>query len=236
MVRVDRVQAIKGPGTCIYCLQVRELEEEHVPPQCLFAESARADLPIFGACRTCNDARSMDDEYFRDVLVDLMLRDLDTPELRELRSAVRSSEQRRLMRGSRPLFPQQGSELRVDAERIKNMVCRITAAMFMVETNTFLQPGWDISGDFVPHNDPDSERLRSAIATLPRRSWGRGAFQYTYAVHRREPRMTQWVYCFYGAAYFHAVTNAPGLIGVPAYFGKGDCSDYETGASLIGRP
>lgn len=235
-MRVERSDRIAERGLCIYCLKENRLEEEHVPPECLFARSARDNLPRFGACRRCNGGWSKVDEFFREVLVDHMLGGVDSPELQEVRASVRASQERRQKRGKAQLVKQTPTLTEFNYEKIKDMVCRITAAMFMIETNAYLEPGWDIAAKWVTPTDVEAERTMLAIATSPRRSWGRGAFKYTYAVHRRDWRITQWIYCFYDAAYFVALTAPPQHVGqMPAYFFRKETeSDFEVGPSLLG--
>jgi hypothetical protein len=57
-------------GTCVYCVNVDMLTEDHVIPQCLFPTKIPSDAPKVWACEHCNGVvKSKLDAYLRDLLV-----------------------------------------------------------------------------------------------------------------------------------------------------------------------
>ena len=65
-------QTLREHGLCAYCGRHEQLTVDHVIPRCLFdgvEGGVPGDVPKVGACRRCNNAKSADDVFFRDVLV-----------------------------------------------------------------------------------------------------------------------------------------------------------------------
>lgn len=50
---------------CVYCGSESPTTRDHIPPKCLFASPRPNDLVTVPACKSCNEAYSKDDEYFR---------------------------------------------------------------------------------------------------------------------------------------------------------------------------
>lgn len=54
---------------CVYCGEIKEVSREHVIPKCLFVKPYPPNLITVKACDDCNNAKSLNDDYFRDFLV-----------------------------------------------------------------------------------------------------------------------------------------------------------------------
>lgn len=69
---MSKPQRLREAGQCAYCGQHDILTVDHVIPRCLFdgvTGGVPSDVPKVGACRRCNNAKSTDDTFLRDVLV-----------------------------------------------------------------------------------------------------------------------------------------------------------------------
>lgn len=57
------------PQKCYLCGKSHgKLEEDHLPPKCIFPKEFWARLIFVPICKQCHDKRDKDDEYFRDYL------------------------------------------------------------------------------------------------------------------------------------------------------------------------
>lgn len=54
---------------CVYCGQLKEVSKDHVIPKCLFIKPYPLNLISVPACDECNNAKSQNDDYLRDILV-----------------------------------------------------------------------------------------------------------------------------------------------------------------------
>ena len=69
---MSEYQLSREEGQCVYCSQHDILTVDHVIPRCLFngvTGGVPGDVPKVGACHQCNNAKSADDAFLRDVLV-----------------------------------------------------------------------------------------------------------------------------------------------------------------------
>lgn len=65
---MTRKQRRREEAPCTYCGVMAEVEREHVVPRCLFTPPLPNNLPTVPACRTCNEVKSRDEGYLRDML------------------------------------------------------------------------------------------------------------------------------------------------------------------------
>lgn len=56
-------------GECVYCGKTATLTKEDVIPRCLFPKPRPTDLVKVPACLSCNNAKSKNDDYLRDLLI-----------------------------------------------------------------------------------------------------------------------------------------------------------------------
>ncbi len=54
---------------CAYCGVKRGLTKDHVIPKCLFKRPLPSNMITVPACSECNNAKSKDEDYLRDMLV-----------------------------------------------------------------------------------------------------------------------------------------------------------------------
>jgi hypothetical protein len=69
---MSEYQLSREEGQCVYCGQHDLLTVDHVIPRCLFngvTGGVPGDVPKVGACHQCNNSKSADDAFLRDVLV-----------------------------------------------------------------------------------------------------------------------------------------------------------------------
>lgn len=53
---------------CVYCGNVTKVSRDHVIPECLFTQPYPPNLITVPACDPCNNAKSKNDDFFRDLL------------------------------------------------------------------------------------------------------------------------------------------------------------------------
>src|SRR6266571_2338345 len=53
---------------CVYCGEVKHVSREHVIPTCLFIQPYPPNLITVPSCDECNNAKSLNDDYLRDML------------------------------------------------------------------------------------------------------------------------------------------------------------------------
>jgi hypothetical protein len=97
-------------GQCSYCGQYNILAVDHVIPRCLFdgvTGGVPGDVPKVGACHQCNNAKSADDAFLRDVLV----RDSRLAEHPIAQTIRHGAHERSLTRG-KSQYPRAASRLR----------------------------------------------------------------------------------------------------------------------------
>src|SRR5262245_41527341 len=84
---MPKTKSLPRMGQCIYCGEIRELTDDHIPPKNLFAKPRPNDLIEVPSCKVCNGGASKDDEYFRLMLT---LRDdtFDHPEVQKVLPTV----------------------------------------------------------------------------------------------------------------------------------------------------
>ncbi|HWN10232.1 MAG TPA: hypothetical protein VNO50_13360 [Pyrinomonadaceae bacterium] len=54
---------------CAYCGEMKEVSRDHVIPECLFKRPYPANLITVPACDKCNNAKSLNDDFLRDMLI-----------------------------------------------------------------------------------------------------------------------------------------------------------------------
>ncbi len=201
---------------------VSDLTDEHLPPQCLFPESARGDLPVFVACRKCNRDWSKWIEYFRDALVKCLVGEAKLKPLDELREAVARAEKNRREHGLResPIdVVRKGVQApfrvwamrdvhQLDVARINASACHIVSGLYFVETGQYLDLSARICTTVAAPLDPAADVAAWALATAPKQargSFAHGNFTYTWIV-QDDKIFSEWLLSFYGLVYFYGFT------------------------------
>jgi hypothetical protein len=107
---MSKRQRSREEGQCAYCGQHDILTVDHVIPRCLFdgvTGGVPGDAPRVGACRQCNNAKSTDDTFLRDVLV----RDLRLAE-HPIAQTIRHGAHARSITRGKSQYPRAASRLR----------------------------------------------------------------------------------------------------------------------------
>jgi len=74
-------------GECVYCGEIRELTDDHIPPKNLFAKPRPNNLIAVPSCELCNGGASDDDEYFR-LMLTLREDTFDHPDVQKILPTV----------------------------------------------------------------------------------------------------------------------------------------------------
>ena len=107
---MSKPQRLREEGQCAYCGQYDLLTVDHVIPRGLFSEvtgGVPGDVPRIGACYQCNNAKSTDDTFLRDVLV----RDVRLAEHPIAQTIRHGAHARSIVRG-KSQYPRAASRLR----------------------------------------------------------------------------------------------------------------------------
>jgi hypothetical protein len=107
---MSKRQRSREEGQCAYCGQHDILTVDHVIPRCLFdgvTGGVPGDAPRVGACLQCNNAKSTDDAFLRDVLI----RDLRLAE-HPIAQTIRNSAHARSITRGKSQYPRAASRLR----------------------------------------------------------------------------------------------------------------------------
>lgn len=107
---MSKPQRSRGEGQCTYCGQHNLLTVDHVIPRCLFDSvtgGVPGNVPKVGACSQCNNVKSTDDTFLRDVLV----RDLRLAE-HPIAQTIRHGAHARSIAREKSQYPRAASRLR----------------------------------------------------------------------------------------------------------------------------
>jgi hypothetical protein len=212
---------------CVYCGGTYE-DDDHVPPQCLFPKPRPSDLITVPSCRQCNRRWGLDDEYLRDVLALGTMDGPVMPELQPIHEAMRRSlartkfrpPARALLDTSRVEWVQVGSPIlqrgyvaRIDATRIKRVICRIVRGLHYHESRRLMPLSNDIA--VVLGNKMrslaswDKPLMRETVRSIRNGQWraiGR-TFGYAFTLAHDEPDSGGWFLSFYGRATFFCLVT-----------------------------
>lgn len=207
-----RRDAERGP--CTYCPSPAETED-HIPPQCLFFSPA--ELIAVPSCFRCNNEASLDDEYFRAVLV-LDERAGGHAEAQKLVPAVLRSFKHRpglkkiVLRHFEvvPKFTPSGlivgtaGKYYPDGSRMENVVNRVTRGLYRKHFSEILPYDWKVSSKHCAWLGNDPSSLKAIYGILdhmkPRPGFHIGdgrVFSYRFAEANDDRRSTIWIMAFY---------------------------------------
>lgn len=220
----------KRVAVCAYCGKSRLTTRDHVPPQGIFPHPRPENLVTVPICSKCNRGTSEDDEYFRDMVamhvkaanhpaaravLPSIWRSFDRSQAAGLRADLRSKMQA-VARVS-PLGLYAGTVLKVDINmvRIHAVAERIARGLFYHHENHPLPADCLFSVMCVTGREMDTQ-LRDNVFGLARAlsdqetyDLGNGAFRYRFGRVEeadRAPNSTVWVFSFYEAIEFIALT------------------------------
>ena len=215
-------------GECVYCGQSRRLTDDHIPPKCLCDKPRPSDLIKVPSCSPCNRGASLDDEYFKTVMVwkdkagshqeavrirSSVFRSLQMPEkIGFARSLVRTARNVRV-RTPAGLYLERRPVFDVDLGRLDRVVSRITKGLYWHHRRSPIPDRFQVAvfsedglRDFDAH---ERERIRTQIVNpvlnSPGHSVGRGVMRYWYASMPDPPYTPAWIYEFYEDVRFVAL-------------------------------
>lgn len=213
-------------GECVYCGKVRRLTDDHVPPKSLCQKPWPSDLIKVPSCSFCNNGASLDDEYFKTVMVlkdkagshseaagirASVLRALQMPEKRGFFRAVAGKVRRVQIRTSGGLYLGRRTAFDVKLDRLDSVVSRITRGLFWHHQGTRIPDGFEVAvfseDGLRKMSASDIEAIKAEVVipvrSNPSHSLGRGVMLYWYALTDRAPASV-WLYEFYEDVRFAA--------------------------------
>ncbi len=214
-------------GVCVYCGKKKNLTSDHIPPKNLFAIPRPNSLITVPCCQPCNATASLDDEYFRLVLVSrwdtiahpeaqavwpAAMRSLKKPQKRRFKDAflrvvhnVDVHSPAGIYLGTRGMYD-------VDIERLNKVICRIVAGIFYHHHSRRVPDTFTISSFYMDVLDlyaTDSYRLFTDIvqALIQRQPnvIGRDVFAYWYQHLDDNVTSSAWLLRFYGKVYWVSI-------------------------------
>lgn len=207
-------------GECVYCGELGPVSRDHIPPSNLFAQPRPSNLITVPACDRCNNAASLDDEYFRLAITtgidpakfpnefDLSLEaihKLSDPQKRGLAKTMLSNFSKRPLPTPAGLYLGEAGALSIDAARIRRVVSRVVRGLFFHHLGKRLSSTHTISvlSDWLSPDLPDKELLAEVqvvpdfLNSAEAREIGSGVFCYRYRILEEEPDGSIWWLCFY---------------------------------------
>lgn len=197
-------------GQCVYCGEVRVLEEDHVPSKNLFPKPRPSNLVTVPSCARCNRGFSKDDEYFRTAaslildgrkdprlrqLFDKSLSAFKRPESGGLKSLFYSTFNMVEVRGDSGLYYGNALSFTVDLERIRRYACRTIRGLYFAETGVRLPT---TTGVLTIVNEPlPQPETIVLLVSQPEKEVGRGIFYYKHVLAPDEPLASAWLLVFY---------------------------------------
>lgn len=258
MVRHRKRQMARS-GECVHCGVVGELTDDHVPPECIFPESARTGLIVVPSCIECNGGASKDDEHFRLMLtmradtsdlraaeevVASVWRSLERPEARRFATSFRSTFIKRpvftesgIYLGTAPTFP-------VDRSRLARVVERTVKGIFFAQTGHRLADDhavscWDeLALTAIPEETrPFWNRLYQHTVSKGPSIVCADVFQYWHHVLHEDPNISSWFLLFYGKVPFFCITRPIAMTErIDALLNRDNSTEHPQTGSNVPRP
>lgn len=213
---------------CVYCGDLATTRD-HIPPQNLF-QKPYPPLITVPACKPCNSEASVDDEYFRNVLIldhrlenhpetkrliEAFKRSLQRPEALGLRTSLVRNLRRVPLISSTGLYYGQGAALKGDFNRISKVLTRIVKGLFFHQFQKPLPGDCSISVHSSQEINQDLEAINSVLkmvkAIETRVTVGNDVFSYSCVVFKDQPNATFWMLGFFNTLPFFVMTRPPQL-------------------------
>ena len=224
---MGRKRAPKEQPICVYCGANPATTGDHVVPKCLFIPPLPQDVVVVPACRACNEDKSQDDSYLRDILV-MDYQGSENPVAREIfqtkvmRSAKRnrSDAVRTAMRQARSisLFSPSGLYLGrlpsfdLDEGRINRIFSYIIRGLYYKTVRERLPNDCSIGVRRVNAKDAnDVFHIIKGLGGNGPYDLGKGIFTCAFMYATEEPVISFWLLWFYQKVFFIADT-APRLV------------------------
>ena len=220
---------VKTADSCLYCGSQEDLDNDHVPPKCIFPKPRPTGLVEVRACRKCNGGASKDDEHFRMMLClsqDIgetpeaqknwapIFRSLKRPQARGMMKALLGSIRpvRAMSWGGVHLGTRMG--FKVDLTRINRVIERTVRGLYFKEMNQRLPEGYDVTvfcdetliNELPVILNKLQETLIIPLAAAPPKIIAPNIFFYRVLIAEDNPAATAWALTFYERKSFLAIT------------------------------
>ncbi|HBL25187.1 MAG TPA: hypothetical protein DDZ40_13900 [Deltaproteobacteria bacterium] len=222
-------------GECVYCGKKRLLTEDHIPPKCLFPKQGRNNLLRIPSCNEChgqNAQVSLDDEYFRNMLIN---RDgiQDNDPQREVRMAAVRAFEKPFKAGFRNAFLRTAKEIdvftkggiflgkavsyEVDLRRLNRVAERIIRGLFYHHKGYRLPDNCELTaletGAYQPKSKAEGLTVANSVyRVLANRELieiEKGLFSYRFNFASDIPDASMWALKFYDRIVFFGMTLPP---------------------------
>jgi hypothetical protein len=196
-------------GMCIYCGELGPITRDHVPPQSIFPDPKPADRIAVPACRACNDAFKLDDEYFRTFLVAGSYKNsgarglwnqkiIGSPNADSIRQILRGSLRDFELKSPSGLYLGKAPAVFLDARRTLRIAARVVLGLWWYhfgtrpECSIRIHAGrlWDLSA------------MKQILDACQKSSIGGDVFAYAYGVPPEDTQQSVWFLQFYSCITF----------------------------------
>ena len=214
-------------GECAYCGIEAELSRDHVISRGFFGNPLPSYMPTVPSCDKCNNQKSQDEGYLRDLLVldlngsqhpvanqlfsDKVLRSVSRPESPLGRAIVTQGRSVNVFTPSGLELVDHGFKVPIDSGREASAISRIVRGLYYHERGRERLP------------DSYTIEVRRAKAGKVDEYWrsfeetgfggrgrlGEGVFVVQYAFLDNDPGVSMWALLFYEAVLYIAITDSP---------------------------
>jgi len=200
---------------CAQCGSNNPTERDHVPPKNIFLEPRPSTLIVSPICASCHAGTSLDDEYFRDMLIfrgDLkdneavkkltpkVLRGLSRPEKRKTVQAMAENLRKMEVKSQLGLFLGYGNMYTITKERFERVITRTIKGIFYHEDHEPLSKGSAVGTYLLDAIDfkkyKGSEGIINELANCPEVIIEQSTFRYR-RFRNIEEGYEVWLLTFY---------------------------------------
>ena len=210
---------------CAYCGIRAATERDHVPPKTLFPTPRPSNLVTVPVCGPCHEPTSLDDEFFRNILVmekktedhpvadqvlDDALRGIQRPKSAGLRASLLISLTEVERRSPTGLYLGRETTFKFGRARVDGVVSRIVSGLFYHHSRERLAPTHTVTSLYeggIQGEAPES--LRTALAALSQSEpydIGERVFSYRKVAIEEDRKCSVWLLEFYESMRWLAVT------------------------------
>ena len=203
-------------GQCIFCGEIKEITDDHIPSKNLFSKPRPNNLITVPSCDDCNKSASKDEEYFRDMLI---LRDdlFFHPDIQKIWPSVERSFKRPQAKGYTKSFIKSTEILDVftpagiylghtgtyyvNLSRFDNVIVRYVKGIFYHEFNRRLPDNYKISAHIIYNlNNEQTYIIKQGIDFLRNKNpikIGNDVFSYVYRSIDNDENTLVGLFLFY---------------------------------------